>query len=282
MKKFSVLLGVLCAFSAMASSDIINGQKARPGQFPFIVKMTGCTATKVGPRHFLIAAHCLYLGPGTFNPPPRMTIRAQEILEPTTLSLARVVRAPVHPTWLEACRNRCTGHETGGPRDKPGRADIAMVEIDRDSPEIPIAPVLYTSVPLGTEVTLAGYGCTRGINSGGNGDLTYGTTRLGGPELLRHPGSLYLPIAAVTAQSFLITPGTSLDPTAPALCPGDSGGPLLVQVGGKWNLIGIASDYTFTGYYEASGAIPMTNLHTRVDDQSLHKIGEWIRANLAL
>lgn len=282
MKNFSVILGLVLASLAFAGpSDIINGQRAEPGQFPFIVGIRGCTAAKVGPRHFLTAAHCMYSGPGAYHPAPIATIHASELPAPMAISAARVVKAPVHPTWLEACRRiRCTGHETGGGNDTPGRADIAMLVIDRDSPAIPVVKVLYEPVLPGTEVTLAGYGCTRGINTGGGDGLTYGVTRTSGPDLLRHPGSLYASIADMTAQSFLITPGTKLDPAAPALCPGDSGGPLLTLVNGEWNLIGIASDYTFTGRYEATGAVPMTNLHTRVDDQSMHKVGEWVRQNL--
>ena len=45
-------------------------------------------------------------------------------------------------------------------------------------------------------------------------------------------------------------------------------------------LAGINADYTFYGDYEAGG-FSVTNLHTRVDDESFYKVGEWARNLIA-
>lgn len=263
--------------NAFAGPNLIGGELAKVGQFPFVVNIQGCTATKIGPREFLTAAHCFYGGPGEWRIPANVSIDATEIHAPkqyllTTLTLR------LHPTWIETCRSHaCTGNETGGRHDNPGKVDLAHIIVLEETPEIPAISVEFAPLAIGSEVIFAGYGCTRSIGSGGYGKLRFAKNRVGKPELLDHPRSLYRNIVDVTGESYWVSPGTAMNKKVPSLCPGDSGGPLLVRVNGVWKIAGIGADYSFKGKYERTGAVPMTNLHTRLDDASRHQVGAWLR-----
>ena len=108
--------------------------------------------------------------------------------------------------------------------------------------------------------------------------MRYALTKLIAAENLTHEHSLYKDIFEITGQSNWITPGFGLNSVHASLCPGDSGGPLLTKVNDEWKIVGIAADYTFDGRYQ-DGAPTITNLHTRLDDQSFNNIGGWIREN---
>lgn len=273
----SLVLLFVAAPLASAGPNLIGGEPAAPGQFPFIVNIGGCTATKTGEKEFLIAAHCLYLGPGNWKQPARISVSASELLRPERHSLP-VESVKMHPTWMENCRELgCTGHETGSDRDLAGKVDLARIRVTETTPNIPWIEIESQPLARDSEVTLAGFGCTRGIGTGPSGRLRYAKNSIASPEILVHPGSLFAKIWEVTGDSNWVTPGAAMDPKKPALCPGDSGGPLLIRSGDSWRIAGIAADYTFTGRYEAWGTIPMTNLHTRLDDQSRHGIARWLR-----
>ena len=40
--------------------ELTGGRPALESEFPATVLLGGCTGAKVGPRHFLIAAHCVH------------------------------------------------------------------------------------------------------------------------------------------------------------------------------------------------------------------------------
>lgn len=265
------------ALANVDAPELIGGELAKPEQFPFVVNIRGCTATKIAPHEFLTAAHCFYSGPGNWKAPKMVSIDATEIASPKQYLLT-VKAVRLHPTWTAACRKHgCTGHETGGRRDEPGKVDLAHVIVAQDTADIPAIPVEFSPLGAGAPVTFAGYGCTGAIGGPGYGKLRFAENRIAIPEILDHPKSLYRAIIEATAASYWVTPGTAMDPNLPALCPGDSGGPMLVRDGASWKIAGVASDYTFKGKYERSGGIPMTNLHTRLDDESRHAVGPWIR-----
>jgi hypothetical protein len=263
--------------SSLAAPAIIGGKLAVRGQFPFVVNIRGCTATKIGAHEFLTAAHCFYSGPNEWKMPETVSVDATEIDAPKQYLLT-VKEIRLHPTWIANCRkHECTGHETGGLHDEPGKVDLAHVIVVEETVEIPSIAVEYSPLGLGDEVLFAGYGCTDVIAGPGYGKLRFAANHVGSPDLLTHRRSLYRLISDTTGESYWVTPGTAMDKHLPSLCPGDSGGPMLVRHGDTWKIAGVGADYTFKGKYERSGSIPMTNLHTRLDDESLHHVGIWLR-----
>jgi secreted trypsin-like serine protease len=45
--------------SAMSSSFVVGGDEATEGQFAASVHIPNCSATRIGPKHLLTAAHCV-------------------------------------------------------------------------------------------------------------------------------------------------------------------------------------------------------------------------------
>jgi hypothetical protein len=256
---------------------IINGKPAPVEAFKSVVQIGGCTAAKVGPRHFVLAAHCFFIGPGEFRPRTSVTVWALQTASPQEFQLT-AQKIHLHPTWLEACKSHaCTGFETGSAADVPGKVDLALVIVAEPTPEIETAQLDYDPLPAGEKVTLTGIGCTKGIREGRSEGLRLAQTQTIPPDALKHPGSLYSGIWEMAGKSYFVTPGNAANPEAASLCPGDSGGPVFRGTGAEARIIGINSDYTFDGPYEARGAISRTNLHTRIDDASLHQVGPWLR-----
>jgi len=227
----------------------------------------GCTITKVGPKHFISAAHCV-----------SKNLSSLSLSFKNYRGTVKVTSSHIHPTWIKDCSNfHCTGHEVGSDRMTPGRSDVVFINVKEETPAIPIIPIHFEELTEGTEVTMVGAGCTRSQEPGGPGKMRYATTRLIGHEHLKHEHSLYRNISEITADSNWITFGIAQGTQHASLCPGDSGGPLLTQINGEWKIVGIAADYTFDGRYQ-DGAPTMTNLHARLDDRSLNDIGGWIRS----
>lgn len=261
-----IIFILLVPVFSFAQNKLING---RPVGEKFQAVGTfnlGCTITKVGPRQFISAAHCV-----------SESLPALYLNFKNYSGKVKVTSFFIHPSWIKDCAKfHCTGEEVGSDRMTPGRSDVVFINVKEDTPAIPVIPVHFDGLLIGTEVTMVGAGCTRSVEPGGPGKMRYSTTKLVSPDYLKHEHSLYRDIAEITGQSDWITSGYDADRNESSLCPGDSGGPLLTQVMGEWKIVGIAADYTFDGPYH-DGSPTITNLHTRLDDQSLNHIGAWIR-----
>lgn len=159
---------------------LIGGRPADPKDFPASVyaSMSGsrCTATVVGPRVLFIAAHCVSNG-GTAS-------------------------FSVGPNQY---RSTCT-HSS----DYQGNstADYALCAVERDVTGIEYENVATdaSTVRVGDEVLLTGYGCVRDGGGGGND----GVYRIGEAKVRRTPSG---------SNNDIVTAGGA------ALCFGDSGGP---------------------------------------------------------
>lgn len=264
----SILIFLALSSTAFAQNKLINGMPVGEKFQGVGTFNLGCTITKVGPKQFISAAHCI----GKSLPSLSLSFRGFN-------GRVNVNSFHVHPSWIKDCWSsfRCTGHEVGSPRMTPGRADVVYINVKEETPGIPVIPVHFEELAIGTDVTMVGAGCTRNVEPGGYGKMRYATTSLIAPDGLTHEHSLYKEIYEVTGQSNWITSGIAADRRNASLCPGDSGGPLLTEIAGEWRIVGIAADYTFDGPYQ-DGAPTITNLHTRLDDQSFHNIGAWIRS----
>ncbi len=262
------LFCLLLSFSAFANPKLINGKPVGDlfrGVGTFNV---GCTITKVGPKHFITAAHCVSGNERS------LTLNFKDFR-----GTVKVSSAHIHPTWTKDCETfRCTGTEVGSSRMTPGRSDVSFFNVKEETPSIPVIPVNFSALPVNTLVAMVGGGCTRNIEPGGASRMRYALTNTFSHTALVHKHSLYKDIAEVTGQSDWVTPGYGVNSANASLCPGDSGGPLLSKnERSEWSISGIAADYTFDGPYQ-DGAVTVTNLHTRLDDESLNDIGGWIRS----
>jgi hypothetical protein len=142
-----------------------------------------------------------------------------------------------------------TAKVTRSPYYKPGPAayDHALGYLDRDFPGVP-ASVHFDRLEVGQEVTLSGYGCTQPGGAGGSdGRLRFGSNLVRGRN----------------AYDSIV--GSTTNPQA-ALCFGDSGGPLFIEIGGKWYLVGVNS----------KGNISTVSYIARMDiDESKKFLTDW-------
>lgn len=262
------MLFIALTQTAFASPDLINGRPVGDMFRGVGMFNLGCTITKVGERQFITAAHCV-----------NGKERALSLTFKDHFGVVKVKSLHIHPSWIKDCAKfRCTGKEVGGPNMTQGRSDVAFINVVDLTPAIPVINILYQALNAGTEVAMVGGGCTGGVEPGGRSDMRYAITQLVSHEALEYKHSLYAKIADITGQSNWITHGYDRNKVHASLCPGDSGGPLLSKNSSdEWEIVGIAADYTFNGPYQ-DGAMTITNLHTRLDDESLNNIGEWIRS----
>ncbi|HXH31794.1 MAG TPA: trypsin-like serine protease [Bacteriovoracaceae bacterium] len=261
------LIFSIAVTSSFADPGLINGKPVGDLFRGVGTFNGGCTITKVGSKQFITAAHCVSSGLNTL----RLTFKDHR----GTVNVQSLI---IHPSWLKDCvQSHCDGTEVGSSRMTPGRSDVAFINVREETALIPVINVRFSPLPYGTEVAMVGAGCTRGVEPGGASRMRYATTQTISPEYLVHEHSLYRKIAEITGQSNWVTPGYGESSSNASLCPGDSGGPMLTKSSkGDWEICGIAADYTFDGPYQ-DGNITVTNLHTRLDVESYHNVGDWIR-----
>ena len=149
----SVLFGFLFLISDLAMSqtgtDLINGRRAEPGEFPEAVYVSfgnsRCSGSVVGRRVLLSAAHCANTGStGTFQ------------IGQTQYS------------------SKCTRHPSYPGED----VDLLLCKIDKDVEDIKPASI-GGPVETGKSITIVGYGCIRPGGGGGND----GVLRVGDAEV---------------------------------------------------------------------------------------------------
>jgi hypothetical protein len=175
---------------------------------------SSCTGSLVGPNVALMAAHCV---------DPKESDPTGEALSPTLQIGDRVVslRCEMHPRYRERALM------ANSPR---GAEDFALCVLD-DGGNRPtlltrmLFEVVEAKTPLqrATPVLLTGYGCdhVKIVNGRPVGVKADGALRVGDAMIDVAPGSL--PDAAAYAT---IRSGVG----EPALCPGDSGGPVMTGV----------------------------------------------------
>lgn len=231
--------------------ELVGGHVAVESEYPATVSIGGCTATKVGPRHFLTAAHCVDESLQQLNVTPDNN--AQNFRSLTVSAVHR------HPEYTNC--TACAGD--GSMNDFGFKPDAALVVVQELSADIPEAVIDATPVAVGDAITLTGYGCENGVGQpSGPSRLKVGDTHAVDPLSLSDAPSI--PGAYVT--SF----GPALDPSSPGLCPGDSGGPLFRT--GTNHVVGINALVSFSG----DQGTPVGNWHTRLDQQSRYDIYGWL------
>jgi hypothetical protein len=275
------------------SEALIGGSPATSDQFRSTVGFGGvCTAAKVGPRHFLTAAHCVAVPrPGRLDPipdpfPPNDGI-AEKYLPGSPLLIEwglnvddpdqaelTITRTSIHPSWWECplCQEP----------SRNAAADIALVEIAEDTAQIPEASVELDRIGVGVPVVKVGWGCevTTAVPPGTPVQLDRfkldETVTIVPSEVQRHESRISDEQLARIDASYVITAGRDQNPNDASLCMGDSGGPLYLTDNSDPRVVGVNSDYTFRADQPAPGGISWTDWHTRTSLESLHGVGQWL------
>lgn len=255
------------------SEPLIGGRAVGGAEYPSVVAIltptttqVECTAAKVGPRHFLLAAHCVYNRPSKiiylrFQPAATLYFSTSRNLNDSpVIRTATVVATRMRADWGANCQT-----DTCEPAEAwPHIPDLAVIEIDRDTPDIPTATVDASPVEVGDPVVVLGYGCQQSVQSpnADAGLLKLQLERTVAADTLAPtwtPGD-----AGSVMANYVLTPGHELDQSAASLCPGDSGGPLFREGDGAW-VTGINAFYSFPDH---PGTVSATNWHTRLDKGS--------------
>jgi hypothetical protein len=259
------------------SEALTGGRVAGEAEFPATVSMGGCTGVKVGPHHFMLAAHCVHdaFENGTwwqYQPGGQIWITPDNRTDTGTFRPLTVVQTHVPSSWFDTCVTPCQVNVLN-PSHPP---DVALVVVSTDSPDIAEAEVDLSPVLPGQPLVMTGYGCENGLD-GPFGDfgprLKLGHVLALPQEALLHDGT-YVSQGdeGNVAASYVITSGVAKDALAASLCPGDSGGPLYRDDAGQRTLVGINAYYTFNW-----SGVAYTNWHTRLDSQARFGIGPWLQ-----
>ncbi|KYF62115.1 peptidase [Sorangium cellulosum] len=269
---------------AAANDELIGGTPALETQYASTVLAGGCTAAKVGPRHFLTAAHCvddLYTATVEpwFGPGGTYSVSADNTPPISPYVNLTIEQTYIHPQWIADC----AAARAGGAADcgvnvlNPGHTpDLAVVVVNELSPTIPAAVVDGAAVAVGDPVVATGYGCET-PGAGMSNVFKLQNLTAAASSILNHPGS-YVSGTAINdvAASYVLTPGYYSSTSYASLCPGDSGGPLYRQSSTDLIVVGVNAYYTFPS---APGSNPsQTNWHTRLDTSARYTVTSWLQA----
>ena len=175
---------------------LIGGEIAKPGDYPEVVYILSegsrCTATIVGPRTILTAAHCVR-DSGSIEDVATF-VHDQEVFQATCSH---------HPQYTDSYSY-----------------DFALCKTNSEM-KVKYASIDTQAPAIGDHVTLMGYGCTNprdqdgegGGNGGNDGKLRYGDAKV-----------TLLPGNGVGGGQYFYTTGSV------ALCFGDSGGPSMREI----------------------------------------------------
>lgn len=255
----SLILLTLSACSATHEGDsletvqdeLIGGRVAAESEYPATVSLNGCTGVKVGPRHFLSAAHC-------FGDPSMATLSVMSDNSGQNYQTLTVSSVNIHPQWTNC--TACTGADSW--TDFGYRPDVVLIIVHQLTPSIPTAVIDPVPTAIGTSVTLTGYGCENLV-----GQPTGPSRFKVGDSQTVDPLSLVPGVTSILG-GYSTSYGSGLTPGAPGLCPGDSGGPLYRT--GTNKVVGI------NALLSSADGVVYGNWFTRVDQQSRYDVYGWL------
>lgn len=246
--------------------DLVGGQPATDQQIPAVVKIKSpsCTATKIAPKRFLTAGHCVYnnrVGVKALYPQYRagskIQITGANLPTDGSFTTLTIRKTVLHNTYW----SRAHG-STDSPYINANASDIAYFEVQENTPGIPAMAVWREPIPVGTSVFISGYGCENGVKwptyYGKYGRLKWKIVKTLSKADLDHPNkSFNFDVNGVYARS-LITNGAKRPGGGASLCPGDSGGPLMI-----WgHVVGVNSYYSFDRFDPSQTSY--TNWHAKI------------------
>jgi hypothetical protein len=242
-----------------AGLALIGGEPDRDERYAAVVTILSeagsrkhCSATKIGPRRFLTAAHCVFdidSGDLYSTYQPGGSLRISNAVSPKNLAdfiAAKVTETHIHPdfragveelrvSWAERIAQLEKKYEGAQlvwhiSRLKEKHLlttrfpDVAVIEVDQLTPTIATAELDLESSLDDATVTLVGYGCqSLAAWHRPSDQRPYGERRWADTRVLR--------VGFVNFHS--AARRTSTD--GPSLCPGDSGGAVMY----KGKLVGV-------------------------------------------
>ena len=238
--------GTISAFPAIALIDATLDDARRYESVVVLVAGVSrrCTATKIAPRRFLTAAHCVAnTSQGAVDQTfaPGSKIRVSNVLAPAgpaDFLRLHVEQAHLPPEFEQALKRLLAYQEklirqyreryTGAELERRVRhvesqshvtsriPDLAIVEVRERTPNIPLSRIDFGPLAADEPVRLVGYGCERFDKGNGHGDApSLSRRKWGETRVIR--------VDPVNFYTF----AHRMRPGAPSLCPGDSGGPVM-------------------------------------------------------
>jgi MYXO-CTERM domain-containing protein len=270
-----------------------------------LVLKNGCIATKIGPKHLLIAARCV-VGNDAFAAGKTLDYKSASTAAGSTVPATEkdggtkeggasdagkaadaskeggagdagsssaaptIASIEVHPSFTAKCTAGKCGLNQIDASDAP---DIAVIVLEKELATVPTIPVDLDMVGEADPVMVVASGCS-GLDKVGTKIVTTKTTAVP-PTAVTHKGSPYAAspqLAARVGLSYVVTPGPAWQPNASGkVCLGDLGGPMFRQDVAA--VTGLFSNYTAR---TATSKSPVTIMHTRIDQASRFKVGAWL------
>lgn len=264
-------------------ANLIGGSYLEDGDLPSTLLIKdNCTASKVGARHILLAAHCVWdkgLQPMFADGKQLRVTSAASATSTTPFQTLTIRHTNVGPEWVENCSSADSMCMAAGYDNEHRASDVAVVETVEEIANVPVAAIDTEPLQPGEAVIVTGYGCQGSVGgywSYSSSNLKAGVVQLLPAQATIHSGSQVTPenVSHVAGHD-LITPGPAWTTPGPGLCPGDSGGPLYRAKGGGATIVGVNGSYTFSG---VGGGLPVTNWHTRLDTATARNVGAWLKA----
>lgn len=239
----------------------------QPSLYPSVINLNGfCTATKVGARTFITAAHCLMAASGDY----KEIFKRGQSFSITNLPnpYDGIPWLPVHtelakadPGYAAACAAGACDASTA-----QNHTDIGIFQIQEDTPLIPVAAMDYRYILPNDVIDIVGYGC-EALGGGPRtpepnlsfGRMKYVTTRVGGTALT---DSVHLPADALVQTLAFFTFGHAADPASGGLCEGDSGGPAFLRAPGVFAVVGVNG----SRWSNDAGTDTQANQHSRLSN----------------
>ena len=259
---------VTATISALPATALIDAALDEARRYQAVVMVVAgvsrrCTATKIAPRRFLTAAHCVEnTSHGTVDQAfaPGSMIRVSNVLTPTGAAdfvRLRVVQTHLPPEFTQALKRlfayqqklirQYQQSDTGAELERRTRhvesqnhvtshvSDLAIVEVQEHTAKIPLARIDFAPLTADEPVRLVGYGCERfDKRNGHSAPIPLSRRKWGETRVIR--------VDSVNLYTF----AHRMRAGAPSLCPGDSGGPVMRAgqiVGVHGTVYGLASPH---------------------------------------
>lgn len=263
-----------------SKSDLVGGNVAAEDDLPGVVAMLAdgsmhCSGAKVGPRHLLVAAHCVVdLRAGADKVRAEYAHGAKFEVAYSRATIAKRVEVSIdevflHEQWVRNCAGKFACYGDQRAYDSP---DLALIVTSADFPEVPSAVIDIEPVAEGDRVTVLGYGCEAADGQYQNPKprlKSKETTIVSTETLYQDPlngMSGFENMARKIDNWYAVTNSQAADANSAGVCPGDSGGPLL-RAGTKTPTVVGVNARSFHG----------SNMHTRVDNRS--GVGDFLQSH---